>query len=128
MKLFVDDVRKAPEGWTLARTAEEAIRLIARQKVDEISLDHDAGSEDRIADATFQPVAYFIGEKFYTVKKVDMHSQESHPMMITRPFLYPKITIHSLNQVGAKILHDILGDYGITAKIIPYSVADNPED
>jgi len=45
MKLYVDDAREAPEGWTLARTYEEAMQRIASGKVEELSLDHDLGTE-----------------------------------------------------------------------------------
>lgn len=41
IKLFVDDLRPCPEGWTLARTITEAIRILATQYVTEVSLDHD---------------------------------------------------------------------------------------
>ncbi len=46
MKLFVDDVRDAPdESWTVARTAEEAIWMLARGGVEVLSLDHDLGED-----------------------------------------------------------------------------------
>jgi len=45
MLLYLDDVRPAPEGWTLARTAEEAISLIRGGSVVMISFDHDLGTE-----------------------------------------------------------------------------------
>lgn len=41
MKLYVDDLRKCPDGWVLARSVTEAIRILATQSVDEVSLDHD---------------------------------------------------------------------------------------
>ena len=43
MKLYVDDCRDAPEGWTAARTYEEAMQRIASGKVTHLSLDHDLG-------------------------------------------------------------------------------------
>jgi hypothetical protein len=45
MKLYVDDCRDAPDGWTTARTFEEAMQHIASGKVTELSLDHDLGEE-----------------------------------------------------------------------------------
>ncbi len=41
MKLFVDDFRACPDGWVLARTIGEAVRLLASGYVDEVSLDYD---------------------------------------------------------------------------------------
>lgn len=94
MKLFVDDERECPKGWELARDPETAIRILAtRDDITDISLDHDAGDK-----GTFQPVAYFIGEKFNnnTFWADDLG-----------------IVIHSANPVGAKKLRDILESYGI---------------
>lgn len=41
MKLWLDDLRPAPEGWTRAKTVGEAIRLLESGDVTEASLDHD---------------------------------------------------------------------------------------
>lgn len=45
MKVFLDDVRDCPEGWTLARNYNEAIQLLRTREVKVISLDHDLGME-----------------------------------------------------------------------------------
>lgn len=120
MKLFVDDLRDAPNGWTLARTPGDAIRMLATMRFEEISLDHDAGAEERAGEDNFQSVAYFIGEKFFTNKPSEGffdYMQEHAPegMHIARPSWYPKITIHSANPIGAKKMALILKDYGIRA-------------
>ncbi len=47
MKVFLDDKRPCPEGWTLVRWPEEAIALLLTGEVTEISLDHDLGDDDR---------------------------------------------------------------------------------
>jgi hypothetical protein len=44
MKLFVDDFRPAPGGWTVARTMGEAQDLMLHHEIDELSLDHDLGA------------------------------------------------------------------------------------
>ena len=43
LKLFVDDIRPAHEGYQQARTVTDAIKFLAMfgSEVDEISLDHD---------------------------------------------------------------------------------------
>ncbi len=41
MKLWLDDIRQAPEGWAHAKSADEAIRLLKTGTVTEASLDHD---------------------------------------------------------------------------------------
>ena len=46
IKLWLDDERPCPEGFTHARTAVEAIRLMAEHDVEEADLDHDLGHCD----------------------------------------------------------------------------------
>ena len=45
MRVWLDDEswRDPPSGWTIVRTADEAIALLAAGGVDMISLDHDLG-------------------------------------------------------------------------------------
>ena len=41
IRIYLDDTREAPEGWTLARNVIEAQRLLLKGGVEAISLDHD---------------------------------------------------------------------------------------
>jgi hypothetical protein len=41
VKLFVDDFRECPPGWTVARTSGAAVRALFTGNVDEVSLDYD---------------------------------------------------------------------------------------
>ena len=43
MKLYVDDIRIAPEGWVQAWDAKEAIEQLSTLTVTDLSLDHDLG-------------------------------------------------------------------------------------
>lgn len=45
MKLWLDDVRPAPPGWTWAKSAVRAIALLETGTVTEVSLDHDLGQD-----------------------------------------------------------------------------------
>lgn len=45
MKIFLDDTRPAPEGWTLMRWPHEVIAALQSEQVTEISLDHDLGDD-----------------------------------------------------------------------------------
>ena len=47
MKVFLDDERAVPPGWTGVRWPDEAIRLLETGEVTEISLDHDLGEDSR---------------------------------------------------------------------------------
>jgi len=103
MKLYVDDLRKCPKGWHLARTNTDAIRLLSFGHVEEISIDHDivAYCKHRpsvpMADETFQPVAYYIA---------------AMPAEI-RP---KKVTIHTANPAGALRMQGVLKDAGIESE------------
>jgi len=46
LKLWLDDVRPAPDGWVHCTTAPAAIALLSANDVDEISLDHDLGPDE----------------------------------------------------------------------------------
>lgn len=47
MRIWLDDERPAPEGWTLCRWPAEVIDLLERGGVVELSLDHDLGDDAR---------------------------------------------------------------------------------
>lgn len=47
MKVYLDDERPTPHGWTRVYWPDEAIELLKTAKVTEISLDHDLGDDDR---------------------------------------------------------------------------------
>jgi hypothetical protein len=47
MKVFLDDERVTPDGWTRVYWPDEAIALLASGMVQEISLDHDLGDDIR---------------------------------------------------------------------------------
>jgi hypothetical protein len=48
MKLWLDDVRPAPNGWAWAKTSQEAITILKDwwNEIEIISLDHDLGGND----------------------------------------------------------------------------------
>jgi hypothetical protein len=46
MKLWVDDFRPAPPGWTTAKNAEQALVALLTGDVEEMSLDHDLDDPD----------------------------------------------------------------------------------
>ena len=48
MKVYLDDERSTPEGWTRVYWPDEAIRLLRSDEVTEISLDHDLEESQRL--------------------------------------------------------------------------------
>ena len=98
MKLYVDDVRDAPGSeWTVVRTILSAITALSTFDVTDVSLDHDNG-----AGECYCPVAYYMAQKYRDAYAV------------------PKITIHSVNPVGARELRLILkNEGGLECDMIP---------
>ena len=94
MKIFLDDVRDAPDGvnvpafwdagWIVVRTAKEAIEFLEIASVEVISLDHDLGND--IANQTGYDVAKWIEERVAN----DCN------------YFPPMILIHSANPVGRR--------------------------
>lgn len=81
MKIWLDDIREAPEGWRRARTVWEIKFILISNRVEEISLDHDLGEN--------QPTGYDLIK--WLEKKV-----------MTEGYSFPKIRVHSANPVGRK--------------------------
>lgn len=89
VKLWLDDVREAPDGWLWVRTAREALAILKTVVVDEISLDHDLGldgvtAEDENGQSGYD-VARYIEEMAYEGRMSRL-----------------KWSVHSSNPVGRK--------------------------
>ena len=82
MKVYLDDIRKPPTGWKLVKWPNEAIKLLKTGKVEEISLDHDLGDDER---GTGYDVVLWIEKQ-----------------VVTKKFNPPKIKVHSANVSARK--------------------------
>ena len=69
LKLFVDDIRNAPDDtWILERTITGAIRKLSMMQFDVVSLDHDISLAVKVGliyrpfpcDETYEPVARYL--------------------------------------------------------------------
>lgn len=80
MKVWLDDVREAPQGWDLVTNYSDCVALLATGKVCYLSLDHDLGTTE-----TGYNVATWIERKVWE-----------------DGFYPPVIEIHSANPVGRK--------------------------
>lgn len=87
MKLWVDDLRPAPPGWTHARSVEEAQAYLVTGRVEEASLDHDLGFEQPDGSALVRWMAR------------TGHWPRARP------------TVHSLNPVGRAYMQGVIGRY-----------------
>ena len=77
MKIYLDDERPTPSGWTPARWPEEVIALLESGGVTHVSLDHDLGDDER-------------GTGYEIVLWVEN-------AVVTRGFVPPILTVHSAN-------------------------------
>lgn len=100
MKVFLDDERATPEGWTRVYWPDEAITLLQTGEVTEISLDHDLGDDER---GTGYDVVLWIEEQ-----------------VACNQFAPPKMTVHSANssarqkmQMGIDAINRRLQETGI---------------
>lgn len=86
MKVFLDDLREAPPGWTQVRWPSEAIALLETGLVSHLALDHDLGDAETAdhegrAERTGYQVLVWLQEKVY----------------FDPDFPVPEITIHTDN-------------------------------
>lgn len=79
MKIYLDDLRAAPEGWTIARTFDEFKQLVDRgEPIEAFSFDHDLGEQSPDGYTVIKWLAaehpeYFSGE-------IEMHSHSANPV------------------------------------------------
>ena len=77
MKIYLDDERPTPPGWTRAYWPEEVVAFLLTGEVEEVSLDHDLGDD---AHGTGNDVILWIEEAVFC-----------------RGFKPPHIRVHSAN-------------------------------
>jgi hypothetical protein len=94
MRLWLDDIRPASEGWTWVKTAQEAIDFLKTGEVTEASLDHDLG-EDQPEGRT---VALWMAEH-------DVWPKDS-------------VAIHSGNPVAVEYMSGVIERYGPYRKLL----------
>ena len=115
MYLWLDDVRPAPDGWTLARTAQEAIDLIDQNgsKIEAVSLDHDLGASPD--DGLFAR-----GTSLETGLDVARHIAKTLPFALDTP-----IRLHTWSPVGAQNMQWALEAAGYRPVIAAYRVGES---
>jgi hypothetical protein len=91
MRLWIDDLRLPPAGWTWARTSRAAVLFLEKYKaigreIEAISFDHDLGGDD-----TSRPVVLWMCEN---------------------DFWPDQCFVHSMNNVGREWLSGMINRYG----------------
>jgi hypothetical protein len=76
VKVYLDDERTPPAGWKLVKTPKEAISMLKKGNVTDISLDHDLGDDKKIG--TGYDVLNWIEKKVFTDKTFKLPSIKIH--------------------------------------------------
>lgn len=89
MKLYLDDERPVPEGWTGVRWPAEVVQLLLGGTVTHVSLDHDLGDAEAAAvegrvERTGYDVLVWLEERVFA----------------DASFRVPELSIHSANAAG----------------------------
>ena len=95
MRVWLDDVRPAPQGWTWAKTYDEATALLDNDDVQSLSLDHDIAcfrADGR--EMTGYDVLMFVVERNVNGGKAP-----------------EEISIHSANPVGRARMQGVIDRY-----------------
>lgn len=153
MKLWLDDVRPAPEGWVHVRTAEEAREKLLAGGVVECSLDHDLGydgplpgpceeceGKGEVPVDRWQPPdqpgvmpcpacdgdGFIGGDILYVAADHDDDGSKLAGWMAAHPEVIPPVvTIHSWNPVGAERMTRTLTRTGrCMVRRIPYMLEE----
>ena len=75
MKIYLDDMRTAPEGWILMKTVPEVLEALASGRVEHLSLDHDLGDDE--AGTGYDVILWIEKEVFlngFTPPKIKIHT------------------------------------------------------
>ena len=119
-RIYLDDERTPKEkGWIVVRNYEQFVKIVndfGLDKIDLISFDHDLGETakeeyynnvktnyeldyNHIEEKTGYDCAKFLVDKFY-LENPDRERSERYEKIGTQ-ILFPKITVHSANPIGA---------------------------
>jgi hypothetical protein len=104
MKVFLDDLRPTPVGWVRAYWPADVIRLLETGAVEELSLDHDLGDDER---GTGYDVILWIEEA-----------------VALRGFRPPRILVHSANAAAAVRMNAGIRAIEALVKVPPKAVID----
>ncbi len=90
MKIFLDDVRECPAGWTIARNVDTFIHYLDKYKgeVEAISFDHDMGAEDYKGGSGYTAIVELerrvVMEDYPKIPTVYIHT--SNPSVLQKMF------------------------------------------
>lgn len=74
MKIYLDDERKAPDGWVLMSDVHSVIRTLKENTVTDLSLDHDLGKTDECGYDILLWIENEMHTKGYTPPRITIHT------------------------------------------------------
>ncbi len=112
LKLWVDDVRPAPEmeGWFSAKTVNEAISILLDvEDLKVVSLDHDladfhGAEEDHLVELTGEDVLRFMKKKNRWPEKLFIHSANPVGKQRMKEFLIAEGPYRQMNVTRGGVL------------------------
>lgn len=72
--VYMDDFRRCPQGFTLARSVDECLELLRQTEVDILSLDFDMGPNEK----TGNDVAIAIATEGLYAREIYLHSSSMY--------------------------------------------------
>jgi hypothetical protein len=111
VKLYLDDVRTPPDGWTLAKTVAAAKAALLTGTVEHASLDHDLGVCDACDELGDQAVDVRTCPTDCTHTCHETDSDLVRWMAETDTWPQNKPRVHSANPVGAAYMRGVIDRY-----------------
>lgn len=113
MKLWLDDVRKAPEGFVHVMTVGEAKKLLETGQVEFASLDHDLGACIKCLDG--KTPEQWLEESNYQTMPHCTHVGTGYDLCLwmaeTGNWPAEKPVVHSANPVGSERMRGVIDRY-----------------
>ena len=97
MKVYLDDLRDTPVGWTRTYTVEETISLLKTKQVEQLSLDNDLGEGETEGHKTLDWLCDIIyHDKTFPIPVISIHS--SNPVRVK----YMQVSIEFIERLRQK--------------------------
>lgn len=74
INLYVDDIRRCPDGFVVARSYDEAIQLLKNNTINILSLDHDLGIDEHGVEKNGYDIVKYICEHGISPRKIYIHT------------------------------------------------------
>lgn len=118
MNLYVDDERPCPPGWHIARSVDEAIRMLSSSMHDlvdpitMVSLDHDIFYNIDVGEKDEDEKIVFGEADLRVISPENFQSVARYIALMPEP-LRPEVVFHTANPAGEMKMRAILETEGV---------------